>query len=97
VTYRWSVAIVFDPVQRSRDVIATGLIQYVRPSPAPVRTDDEASAQLNARNGYWYDALADLSRDIDRWPNRRALRADLLEQVGLTQPAAFDRTAQPRS
>jgi len=97
VTYRWSVAVVFDPVQRSRDVIATGLIEYVRPSPGPILTDDESAAQLSARNGYWYDALADLSRDMERWPNRRAQRADLLEQVGLNLPAAYDRAVQPRS
>ena len=97
VIYRWSVAVIFDPDQRSRDVIASGLIQHVRPSPALARTDNEDSAQFYARNGYWYDALADLSRDIERQPTRRSQRAALLEQVGLTLPAAFDRAAQPRS
>jgi hypothetical protein len=97
VTYRWSVAVVFDPAQRSRDVIASGLIQHVRATTRPAHADDEAAARISAGNGYWYDALADLSRDIDRRPGRRGQRADLLEQVGLAAPAAFDRAAEPRS
>jgi hypothetical protein len=99
VTYRWSVAVVFDPAQRSRDVIASGLIQHVRATarPAHADADADAAARISAGNGYWYDALADLSRDIDRRPGRRGQRADLLEQVGLATPAAFDRAAEPRS
>jgi hypothetical protein len=97
VTYRWSVAVIYDAAQRSRDVIASGLVQYARAPARPSRTDDEAAAQVSAANGYWYDALADLSRDIEHRPDRRSQRADLLEQVGLAAPAAFERAARPGS
>jgi hypothetical protein len=93
VTYRWSVAMVVDPAQRSSDVTASGLIQYVRPASGPVSPDPESAARLNAEKGYWYDALAALSRDVERRPDRRTQRADLLEQVGLAVPAAFDLAA----
>jgi alkyl sulfatase BDS1-like metallo-beta-lactamase superfamily hydrolase len=48
-----------------------------------------------AAAGYWYDALDLLGRQIaaddpsQRW---RELRADLLDQVGLQQVAAYDQT-----
>ena len=88
VTYRWSVAVVIDSAQRSTDVTASGLIQYVRPTSRPASSDPEDAARLNAEKGYWYDALAAISRDIDRRPEHRSQRADLLEQVGLAAPAA---------
>jgi hypothetical protein len=97
VIYRWSVAVVIDPAQRSGDVMASGLIQHARPVVGQTRGDNEDAARLNAEKGYWYDALMALSRDVERRPDRRSRRADLLEQVGLAAPAAFDRAAGPRS
>jgi hypothetical protein len=93
VTYRWSVAVVVDPAQRSSDVTATGMIQHVRPASGTIPSEPEAAARISAQQGYWYDALAALSRDADRRPDRRAMRADMLDQVGLKVPAAFDRQA----
>ena len=60
----------------------------------------EASAAsrpaLYAGAGIWYDAIDELSRLIAAQPENRELRiqrAALLEQVGLTEAAAFDRAA----
>jgi hypothetical protein len=95
VTYRWSAAVITDPAHRSVDVVASGLIQYVRPATGLPRADDEA--RIYAESGYWYDAVNALSRGIERRPDRRRERADLLEQVGLAAPAAFDRATGPAS
>jgi Domain of Unknown Function (DUF928) len=51
---------------------------------------------LYAGAGIWYDAIDEISRLISAQPENRELRAQraaLLEQVGLTEAAAFDRTA----
>ena len=51
---------------------------------------------LYAGAGIWYDAIDELSRLIAAQPENRELRiqrAALLEQVGLTEAAAFDRAA----
>jgi hypothetical protein len=91
--YRWSVAVVIDPTRRSLDVTASGLIQYAGPASGPVSPAPESAARLYAEKGYWYDALAAVSRDVERRPDRRIQRADLLEQVGHAVPAAFDLAA----
>jgi hypothetical protein len=101
VTYRWSVAVVVDSAQRSNDTIASGTIEYVPPPAALARSvaraDEETAARFYADHGYWYDALALLSRNVERRSDRRAQRANLLEQEGLAEPAAFERSARPRS
>lgn len=98
VEYRWSVALVRDQNRRSLDLFASGTILRVN-LPAHL------SAQLNkvgpadmpyflANAGLWYDALTMLSVQIANNPRDRALRetrASLLEQVGLSEAAAFDR------
>ncbi|MCW2239665.1 DUF928 domain-containing protein [Azospirillum canadense] len=93
--YRWSVALQVDPAQRSGDVLASGLILY-QPGPGkvPDRAPPATAANQLAAQGYWYDALAVLSRAIARQPGDsglRTMRATLLDQVGLREPAAFDR------
>ena len=91
VEYQWFVAVVVDPAQRSKDVLAGGAI---------IRTEDAAlgagaaDATALAEAGIWYDAVDDLSRRIESNPGdgeSRALRAALLEQVGLEDGAAYDR------
>jgi hypothetical protein len=47
-----------------------------------------------ARAGLWYDAIAEVSAQIEAAPADRGLhelRARMLEQVGLTEAAAYDR------
>ena len=89
VEYQWFVAVVVDPAQRSKDGLAGGAL---------IRSDDAAlgggaDAVALAEAGIWYDAVDTLSRQIESNPGdteSRALRAALLEQVGLEDGAAYD-------
>jgi uncharacterized protein DUF928 len=99
VEYQWFVALVSDAAQRSNDVIAGGTIKRVAETDS-MRSLKQASAAsrpaLYASAGIWYDAIDELSRMISAQPENRDLRvqrAALLEQVGLTEAAAFDRSA----
>ncbi|HRJ60734.1 MAG TPA: DUF928 domain-containing protein, partial [Azospirillaceae bacterium] len=96
--YRWSVSVLGDPDQNPAGPFASGVVRRADMAP-------ELAAQLNrtptrempfflAKNGLWYDALAVLSVQIARHPEDRglrALRANLLDQVGLYEVAKFDR------
>jgi hypothetical protein len=98
-TYEWFVALVPDPEQRSRDIVAGGVIQYRDPSEA-VRQElsaagEKRSYEVFARHGYWYEAIANLSEQTESTPANpgpRAARAALLEQVGLKDLAELDHT-----
>ena len=103
-TYDWYVAIVLDPKSRDSDVVAGGAIQ--RHAPGAELTKElaggEPSYRVLARNGIWYDAIADLSAAIAAAPaastagrELREARASLLEQVGVAAAAAYDREAGP--
>ncbi len=89
VEYEWSVALVADAAQRSRDVVAGGAIMRIPASgPAP------ADAAEYARQGLWYDALMALDRsphEPQGPPAARERRAALLEQAGLHEIARFER------
>jgi hypothetical protein len=75
-----------------------GILRRVAPpeslSAALARADAAQRVRLLAGSGIWYDALDILSRSIAKRPQDAQLRsgrAELLEQVGLTAPAAWDR------
>lgn len=95
VAYKWSVALVPDANNRSKDLVASGVIQRSEPSAeltAELAKADKASAY--AASGVWYDALSALSDQIDASPKDaalRAARADLLQQAGLKAAAEFER------
>ena len=99
-TYDWFVALVLDPSARDADVVAGGAIARAPTTPqltAELRSDEPAYRVL-ARNGIWYDAIADLSGAISAAPPDspqghalRAKRASLLEQVGVGAVALYDR------
>ncbi len=84
--YEWSVALVPDSAQRSRDVVTTGYILRVA---RPAELDGElklASANTYASLGLWYDALEAASDAVDAAPaeaGRRSQRDALLRQAGL--------------
>ncbi len=76
--YEWSVALVCNPEHRSNDIVAMGVIERAKRS-------DEA--------GLWYDevmALSDLIQAAPTDMNLRRKRASLLEQVKLSDVAAYD-------
>jgi hypothetical protein len=82
VEYQWFVAVVTNPAQRSNDVVAGGGIKRIATADA-------------VQDGVWYDAIDHLSQRISAHPadaRLRQQRAALLEQVGLREAAAFDRS-----
>ena len=102
VEYQWAIAAVADSNQRASDIIASGTIQRVQP-PATLAAQLNGASKpqlpfLYAGAGFWYDAIATLSEQIDANPADRDLReqrAVLLDQVGLTTAAAYERSAKP--
>lgn len=97
VAYKWSVALVPDSKNRSQDLVASGAIKMIPPSPeltAELANADADKVSAFAAKGVWYDALTALSDQIDAAPKDatlRASRADLLQQVGLKAAADFER------
>jgi hypothetical protein len=90
VVYRWSVAIIVDPKNRSQDILANGVIEYQEPTAELAAklaaAADSDRAAIYAEAGIWYDALDSLSTRIDRNPGNGELqdqRAKLLSQIGL--------------
>jgi len=98
--YEWFVSVVSDTSQRSKDVTSGGTIRRVAPDPAVqakvAAASERAVPGIYAEAGLWYDAIGALSRLIERNPGDaglRAMRAGLLEQIGLPAAAAYDRAA----
>jgi hypothetical protein len=92
--YQWSVTLVDDPDQPSGNPFASGAIRRVAPVALPKGADDADRLVALAGQGLWYDAIELASRRIAARPKDadwHLMRADLLEQQGLTVPAAHDR------
>src|SRR5688572_16454333 len=103
IEYRWVVALVLDPANRSKDLVASGFIKRVPASKELQEKLAKASADarpsIYADEGIWHDALAGLSDLIESRSDNatlRAQRADLLQQVGLTF-AANSEAPKPKS
>ena len=100
--YQWFVALVMDGDHRSRDILAGGTIERREPPDtlsAQLGKAGASAALLYAGAGFWYDALAAVSDQIDVGQSDPALwrqRASLLEQVGLTEIAEYDKRAADR-
>ena len=89
IEYEWSVALVTDPAQRSRDIVSGGAIMRIESVPL----DGEDVAAL-AERGLWYDLLMALDRRTHRYPQDSGPRGQLaavLEQAGLGDVAEFER------
>ena len=94
VPYRWFVALVVDPDNRSRDILSGGTIERIA-LPEALRTKLARAGKTRAplvyaEAGLWYDALSTVSDLIDAAPSDsmpRQQRAALLEQVGLSDIA----------
>lgn len=98
VEYQWFVAVVANPAQRSGDIIAGGAIKRLAEADAVQarikRAPQAAWPAVYADSGIWYDAIDQLSQQINARPDDarlRGQRAALLEQVGLREAAQFDR------
>lgn len=100
VEYKWVVALVTDPNNRSTDLVASGFIKRVEPSAELKIKLAGAAARsvpaIYAEAGIWHDAVSSLSDLIDTNPGDKGLlaeRADLLRQAGLKAAAADSLTA----
>ena len=100
VEYQWVVALVTDPENRSRDLVASGVIKRIEPTAdlkaKVAKATPDSLAGVYAEAGIWYDALAAISDRIDADPENKALRqarVDLLSQVGLKAAASAERAS----
>lgn len=98
VTYKWSIALVPDPENRSQDIIASGTIRRVEPGPdlaAQLATaEPDKLPAIYAAHSIWYDAFETLSDRIIMAPEQydlREQRAGLLAAVALSAAAAWER------
>lgn len=89
-TYRWSVALVLDDENRSRDRFAGSALLYRPPGTAAAEALAAAGpgrlAHGYADQGYWYDAFDQFTLWLEAEPRDARLlehRAALLEQVGI--------------
>jgi hypothetical protein len=97
VEYQWVVALVNDADNRSKDLVASGVIKRIDPSADLKRkiasTSPSSLPGVYADAGIWYDALSTLSDQIETHPDNKGLRhtrGDLLQQVGLKAAARAD-------
>ncbi len=96
VEYKWTVTLAGETRE------ASGTIQRIEPPADLVRrlqgTSGRARYALLARESLWYDALDEVSRATDAAPGNPVPakhRAALLEQIGLTAVARYERQRYP--
>jgi hypothetical protein len=105
VGYQMSLALKPVKNQGANDVFCSAEIMRIAPPHLLVAqllatSDPLEKARLLAKNGMFYDAIMIVSHEIDGdrenkiWHERRA---SLLEQVGLTDVASFDRSTLPEA
>ena len=85
VIYEWSVAVVIDAGNRSKDIISVGTVMYREPA-ARAAGDDLAMYAGYLENGYWYDAVELVVGRLQASAGDAVWRGhygDLLAQVGL--------------
>ena len=93
VPYRWTVRMITSTISESPT--ASGAIQRIQ-APAGSSTSLLYTPEGYAQKGQWYDAITALQTLIQEKPGNADLlsqRAALLEQVGLTEAAAFGQQA----
>lgn len=97
VEYRWTVAMVLDPANRSKDVLASGMIKRIEPNGKLTerlsKADQTDHPYIYADEGIWYDSLEALSAMIDEKPGDKKLhevRAVYFMQAGLPEAARHE-------
>lgn len=98
--YKWSLRLLCDPQGKksAEDPNVTGTLKRISLSPEFSKRLNQTKAQqlpyLYAKNGFWFDAVEALSKQIQAHPQDktwREVRANLLEQVKLPDVAALDK------
>jgi len=91
--YTWSISVITDPRERANDIVASASLLRAVPDPAldgAVRAaPPQRRAALFAQAGLWYDAVAAAAETKNQ--DRHAALDSLLDQVGLTEAARYDR------
>jgi len=97
VEYEWFVYMILDPVERSADFLASATIKYVQPTSQQLQAviaNPDMPYAVYSRQGYWYDAIADLSERIQHasadLPALQDYRRSLLNQVDMPKVAVFN-------
>jgi hypothetical protein len=102
VVYTWSVSVILSPKARSRDIVASASLLRTAADPTLEAALQAASphrrAVFMAEAGLWYDAVAAAAEAAAS--DRHAALDALMNEVGLAEPARYDRQAagidQPR-
>jgi len=93
VLYTWSVSVILNPKAPSRDIVASASLLRTAPDPtlesALHGAPPSRRAALFAQAGFWYDAVA-AAADMEALDRHAALDA-LMNEVGLVEPARYDR------
>ena len=93
VLYIWSVSVILNPKARSRDIVASASLLRTAPDPATeaaLRTAPPSRRDaLLAQAGLWYDAVAAAGETAAL--DRHAALDALMNEVGLVEPASYDR------
>ncbi len=99
IEYKWFIAMVPDPLHRSKDILAAGAIELIaEPEKITERlagADKSEASHIYAEAGIWYDAFHSLSSQIETSPDHSELkehRDSLLKQIGLAQVCGPDTT-----
>jgi hypothetical protein len=91
--YTWSISVITDPRERANDIVASASLLRTVPDPtvdAVIRAaPPQRRAALLAQAGLWYDAVSAAAETKDQ--DGHAALDSLLEQVGLTEAARYDR------
>lgn len=98
VEYRWTLLLTCHPDYPSLDIKSTGTIKRIEPSAELSAELQQSSPErlpyLYAKNGFWYNALDELAKQISKQADNNALhkaRTDLLKQGGLSEVVAYDK------
>ncbi|MGI9590473.1 MAG: DUF928 domain-containing protein [Myxococcota bacterium] len=91
--YQWSISLVPDPKDRSKDLVATGWIEVVSPPDGMAdrlaAAGPGGAAAVYGEAGLWYDTLDATLSQADRGDTQaQGQLALLLKQVGLPEEAA---------
>jgi len=93
VLYTWSVSVILNPKARSRDIVASASLLRTAAEPSIEATLRAAPpnrrAALLAQAGLWYDAVAAAAEGAAF--DRHAILDELMNEVGLVEPARYDR------
>ncbi len=94
-TYQWTIVLRPMPHERWKGMATGGMIKVVAEDPQLKNASVRDRPYIAARKGIWYDALGGISRLVENQPDAahwRLERATLLEQGGLVEAAAYERS-----